>query len=145
MTTVQHFFIYKGQPTWTEDRPEPTCDPKGGYYLTFCSFRAVVGLAGSTGTKTHIGTVTIMAYDDGQLRIWNIHASCAAGTASRGGCSGARDIHSYYLTGKHNLTCGHKICKKWSGVDLDKENDNAWVAVRTHYGLVPYSIYRTRP
>lgn len=138
---TQHWFIYNGKAKWTRDEPEEIRDTNGRF-TTDISFRAVIGQAGMTGAKTHIGTATVIGFDDGQLHLWSVHASCAAGTASRGGCSGSRDVYGLSLSGTHRLTCGHKMCKNWdddgNGVNLDDYNKTAWVQVRTFYGMTPH-------
>lgn len=135
---VQKYYdarTFGGRTGWSSAEPERVYE--GGKWIIF---RAVVGYAGKTGVRTHIGAVTVVEYDDGSLRFWGASTGCAVGTHTRGGgaISGAREIHGFTVFGKPEITCMTKHCQNWVGVDLDALNRAAWIEVRTWYGLPPH-------
>lgn len=130
----QEFFIYNDRPKWSPDIPRRVMDGKSVW------FRAVVGYAGRTGVKTHIGSVDVVEFDDGHLHFWGARTRCSVGTHTRGGgaVSGPRDIHDFTVFGKPEITCQTKHCQNAAGVDLDALNRTAWIEIRTWYGLPPH-------
>ena len=99
-------------------------------------FLAVIAQAGRTGMKSHIGSVKLSEFQDGSLRIDYLNTGCAVGTHTRGGCSGSRDLHYFEVSGKHKLTCQTKHCQNWGVVDLDKENANNWIQLKSYFGVM---------
>jgi hypothetical protein len=135
---MQEFFEYNGKRKWTEDFPKRVLHECGGYAKAPIRFLALVGQMGSTGMKTHLGSAYVHEYDDGTMKLDSVRTGCAAGTASRGGCSESRPAHHFETTGIVETTCKNSHCKKANGMNLDNENKTAWIELRTFYGIAPH-------
>jgi hypothetical protein len=87
---------------------------------------------GREGTHTHIGHFSLGIFTDGIIHVCGGDSRCCD-RINRGNRS-----YLQQTSGKVMISC-KKCNKNQEEMDLDFRNRQAWVVVRTYYGLVPHN------